>query len=80
MTENPEIIKKRIEALSLTAQINAQRHSGDAATAAADLLCAFVLISIRSGASPEAARDAMWEHAIAACADFFGTDGRRADA
>lgn len=49
--QNPEIIKRRIEALVMGAQINAQNHGGDNATAAMDLLCALALISTKSGAA-----------------------------
>ena len=77
---DPDHIKKRIEALAVTAQLNAQNIGGDNATAAADLMCAFVLISMRSGATPDKAIDAMRAHAVATCADFFGRQGRKHDA
>lgn len=75
-----EAIKKRIEALVVTASLNARNQGGDAATAAADLMCAFVLITMRSGGRPEAAIEAMARHAIAACTDFWGNKGRKLDA
>ena len=68
---DPTITKRRIEAAVMGAQVNARNYGGDNATAAADLMCAFVLISVKSGASPEAALQAMWEHAKAAVADFW---------
>jgi len=78
--ETPEAIKYRAEALVKTASLNADAHGGDAATAAADLMMAFVLLSTREGARPRRAIDAMAQHAIAACEDFWGKDGRRLDA
>ena len=71
MTDEATIIKRRIEASAMQAQMNAQNHGGDNATAAADLMCAFVLIAVRTGTDPERARDAMWEHAKACVADFW---------
>lgn len=65
------ITKRRIEACVTQAQMNARHHGGDNATAAADLMCAFVLLSVKSGARADAARDAMWEHAKAVVADFW---------
>lgn len=65
------LIKRRIEAAVMGAQANAFNHVGDNATAAADLMCAFVLVSVKSGATPDAALDAMWDHAKAAVADFW---------
>ncbi|MDO5705562.1 MAG: hypothetical protein Q4G49_10900 [Paracoccus sp. (in: a-proteobacteria)] len=78
--ENPEITMKRIEALAMMAGVNASNSGGDHATAAADLLCAFVLMAMRAGADPIEAREAMERHAIVACEDFWGRSGRRADA
>lgn len=75
-----ENIKKRIEALVVTASLNARNQGGDAATAAADLMCAFVLITMRSGGRPQNAIEAMAAHAIADCADFWGAEGRNLDA
>lgn len=71
MTDQATIIKRRIEASAMQAHMNAQNHGGDGATAAADLMCAFVLISVKSWADPDRARDAMWEHAKACVADFW---------
>mgnify|MGYP000361856130 CR=1 FL=1 len=62
------------------AQHNATRHGGDDATAAADLMMAFVLISIRNGADPDRAIDAMRHDAIAACSLLWDRNGRRLDA
>lgn len=73
--DDPTMTKRRIEASVMGAQANAKTHGGDNATAAADLMCAFVLISVKSGADPERALAAMWEHAKAAVADFW-PDGR----
>jgi len=75
MTERKEndttTIKRRIEACLMLAQINARNFGGDNATAAGDLMCAFVLISVKSGAPPEKALAAMWDHAKAVVADFW---------
>ena len=65
------IIKRRVEACAMQAQMNAANHGGDTATAAADLMCAFVLLSVKSGADPEKARAAMWDHAKVVVADFW---------
>lgn len=77
---DPAEIMRRVEALALTASLNAQNNGGDAATAAADLMCAFVLLSMRCGGRPEVAIEKMKPHAIAACADFWGPKGRKMDA
>lgn len=69
--EDATATKRRIEASVTQASMNAREHGGDNATAAADLMCAFVLISVKSGADPERARAAMWEHAKACVADFW---------
>ena len=77
MDANEKVIKARIEASALQAQMNARNHGGDNATAAADLMCAFVLIAVKSGADPERALDAMWSHAKACVDDFWPeTEGR----
>lgn len=65
------VIKRRIESCVRQAQVNARNFGGDNATAAADLMCAFVLISVKSGAPPEKALAAMWENAKAVVADFW---------
>ena len=65
------ITKRRIEACATQAQMNARNHQGDNATAAADLMCAFVLIATKSGGDPDRALDAMWEKAKACVSDFF---------
>lgn len=75
-----DAIMKRVEALVLMATLNAQNHGGDTATAAADLMCAFVLISMRSGANPDRTIEIMKPNAIAACTDFWGAKGRKFDA
>lgn len=64
-------IKRRIEASATQAQLNAQNHGGNNATAAADLMCAFVLLSVKSGADPDRALAAIWDNAKAAVADFW---------
>jgi hypothetical protein len=71
MTDEATITKRRIEACVMQSTMNANTHEGDNATASADLMCAFVLIAVKSGADPDRARDAMWEHAKAAVADFW---------
>lgn len=71
MSDDPTITKRRIEACAIQAQMNARNHGGDNATAAADLMCAFVLVSTKSGADPERAMAAMWDHAKACVADFW---------
>lgn len=55
----------------MQAQVNARNHGGDNATAAADLMCAFILISVKSGGDPERALKAMWENAKFVVADFW---------
>lgn len=69
--DEAEITKRRIEACTIQAQMNARNHGGDNATAAADLMCAFVLISAKSGADPDKALAAMWDHAKACVSDFW---------
>ena len=71
---------RRAEALVMSAQINAANHKGDAATAAADLMMAFVLLTTRCGSDPRQANEVIIDNAIIACADFWGSDGRRLDA
>lgn len=71
MPDEITITKRRIEACATQAQLNARNHGGDAATAAADLMCAFVLLSVKSGADPEKAKAAMWDHAKVVVADFW---------
>jgi hypothetical protein len=70
MTDDATIIKRRIEACTMQAQMNARNHGGDNATAAADLMCAFVLLSVKSGTTPEAALKAMFDNAKVVVADF----------
>ena len=69
--DDAEKTKRRIEACVMQAQMNARNYGGDNATAAADLMCAFVLISVKSGAPPDAALKAMWENAKIVVADFW---------
>lgn len=64
----------------VTASLNARNQGGDDATAAADLMCAFVLISMRNGGRPDVSVETMKPHAIAACKDFWGPKGRKMDA
>lgn len=71
MTDEVTIIKRRIEACVMQAQMNARNHGGDNATAEADLMCAFVLLATKSGADPERALKAMWDHAKVVVADFW---------
>lgn len=71
MPDEPTIIKRRVEACAMQAQMNARNHGGDNATAAADLMCAFVLTAVKSGGDPEKALAAMWEHAKVVVADFW---------
>ena len=71
MPDDATITKRRIEACVMQAQMNAKEHGGDNATAAADLMCAFVLIATKSGGDPERAKAAMWEHAKACVSDFW---------
>jgi len=71
----PSVIMARIKALAAAAEINASNHGGDRATAAADLMCAFVLISMRAEADPKKAADVMLPNAIGACHDFFADKG-----
>lgn len=69
--DDATITKRRIEAAVMGAQVNANNHGGDNATACADLMCAFVLVATKSGADPDKALAAMWEHAKAAVSDFW---------
>ena len=71
MPDDATKTKRRIEACVVQAQMNAKEHGGDNATAAADLMCAFVLIATKSGGEPERAKEAMWEHAKACVFDFW---------
>lgn len=71
LVKEATVTKRRIEACVMQAQMNARSHGGDNSTAAADLICAFVLLSVKSGAKADAARDAMWEHAKACVDDFW---------
>ncbi|WP_146591974.1 hypothetical protein [Puniceibacterium confluentis] len=71
MTDGATITKRRIEAAVIASQMNARNHGGDDATAAADWMCAFVLISVKSGADPERAFAAMWENAKAAVSGLW---------
>lgn len=68
---DPTIIKRRVEACVMQAQVNARNFGGDNATAAADLMCAFVLITVKSGGAPDKAVAAMLDHAKAVVADFW---------
>lgn len=74
MPDSATIIKRRAEALVMQAQMNAKQNGGDAATAAADLMVAFVLLAVKCGARPEAARDAMWHNATVVVADFWPSE------
>lgn len=69
--DDSEITKRRVEACVTQALMNAKTHGGDNATAAADLACAFVLLSVGSGADPDKAHTAMWDHAKACVGDFW---------
>ena len=71
MVDNATTIKRRIEACVIQARANAKKSGGDNATAATDLMCAFVLLSRESGADPERVKDAMWDDAKACVADFW---------
>lgn len=71
MTDEATLIKRRIEACVAQATMNAHNHGGTNTTAAADLICAFVLLSIKSGGDPERVLEDIWEHAKAAVADFW---------
>ena len=68
---NATVIKRRVEACVMQAQVNARNFGGDNATAAADLMCAFVLLCAKSGAPPENAIAAMLDHAKATVADYW---------
>lgn len=69
--DDATITKRRIEACVMQAQVNARNHGGDNATAAADLMCAFVLLAAKSGADPEKALGAMWDNAKEAVSCFW---------
>jgi len=66
-----ERIKARINAVATTAVLNAHQGGGDRATAAADLLCAFVRVSQAAGADPQTALEVMLPDATAAVAAFW---------
>lgn len=70
-SDSTTTIKRRIEACVMQAQVNARNFGGDNATAAADLICAFVLISVKSGGPPDKTLAAMWDHAKATVSDFW---------
>ncbi len=71
MTDEATIIKRRIEACVMQAQMNARNHGGDNATAAMDLICAFALITVKSGGDPDAMLKKSWENAKLVVADFW---------
>ena len=73
-TSAPDKAKKRIEAIVAQAVTNATTHGGDNATAAADIMCAFVLLCVGCRSNPEKARDAMWDHALATVDDWWNTE------
>lgn len=75
--DDATIIAARIEASAKQAMMNAEMHGGDVATASADLLCAFVLLSVKSGADPDRCMDLMWDHAKACVADFWPEEPQR---
>jgi hypothetical protein len=71
MTDDATIIKRRIEACTMQAQMNARNHGGDNATAAMDLICALVLITVKSGGDPDEMLKRSWENAKVVVADFW---------
>lgn len=77
---HPDIIREmalskiRIEAHVDQAQMKASCDGGDTSTAAADLLCAFLLITVKAEVDPENARDALWDHAKVLVAEFWPDD------
>lgn len=76
MSDEAHITIRRIEACVLQAKVQAQLQNKDEATAAGDLMCAFVLIARMNGADPEEALKAMWENAKLTVDHFW--DFRRA--
>lgn len=71
MTDDTTITKRRIEACVMQTQMNAKNHGGDNATAAMDLICALVLISVKSGADPDKMLNRAWDNAKLVVADFW---------
>jgi hypothetical protein len=69
MTEDQ--IKLRKEESVLQAQAKAKAHGTDATSATMDLMCSFILMSVKNGADPDKARDAVWEQAKSVVADFW---------
>ncbi len=64
-------IKARVEAIVAQSLLNAKQHGGDTATAAADVMCAFVLLCVGANGRPEKALAAMWDHAVATVGDLW---------
>lgn len=52
--------KRRIEACVMQAQLNAASAGEDNAVAAADLLCAFILLIRRAGSDPQKSLETCW--------------------
>jgi len=71
MADEATLTMRRIEACVMQAQVNAQADGGDNATTGADLICAFILLSVKSGADPDRALAAMWDHGKSAVAAFW---------
>lgn len=71
MTDEATLIKRRIEACYMQAQMNARNHGGDNASAAMDLLSAFALNCAKAGVDPDRALNATWKHAKDCVADFW---------
>lgn len=71
MSDEATLIKRRVEALVTQAQMNAVGHGGDAATAAADLMTAFVLLTTKCGGSPDVAVTTMLPHSKATVGAFW---------
>lgn len=71
LERDARLTKRRIEACVKQAQMNARTMGGDNATAAMDLLCAFVLICNKTGAPVDQVLVATIGHAIICVDDFW---------
>lgn len=69
-----KLTKRRIEACVKQAQMNARTVGGDNATAAMDLLCAFVLICNKTGAPVDKVLVETIANAIICVNDFWPTE------
>lgn len=71
MTDPAAAAKRRIEACVMQATLNAKAAGEDTATAAADLLCAFILMTRGAGANHDDALKTCWAPLNGAVADWW---------